>query len=181
MNIIIFDVETTGLLLPAGAPLDKQPFIIEFAAIKLDAELNEIGRIDFLINPGFPISKEIQKITGLVDADLHDKPNFGPNIPSLQEFFLGATHLVAHNVTFDTGMLRNDLERCDMVCQLPWPPVHICTVEASFHIKNRRMNLAALYKHITGEDATNRHRAIGDVETLVTCFKWLVAEGAIGL
>ena len=36
VKIIMFDTETTGLLLPEGAPLENQPQIIEFAAIAMD-------------------------------------------------------------------------------------------------------------------------------------------------
>jgi DNA polymerase III epsilon subunit-like protein len=74
--MILFDLETTGLPKAEGSDLDIQPHIIEFGAIKLDDELKEISRIEFLCNPGQPLEPIITKITGLTDADLKDERPF---------------------------------------------------------------------------------------------------------
>ena len=53
--MILFDLETTGLPKAEGSDLDMQPSIIEFGAIKLDDDLEETARMEFLCNPGHPL------------------------------------------------------------------------------------------------------------------------------
>ena len=55
--MIVFDLETTGLPKAEGSDLDIQPKIIEFGGIKLDEDLNELGRLEFFCNPGHPLDK----------------------------------------------------------------------------------------------------------------------------
>ena len=42
--MIVFDLETTGLPKAEGSDLDIQPRIIEFGAIKVDDDFNEVGK-----------------------------------------------------------------------------------------------------------------------------------------
>jgi DNA polymerase-3 subunit epsilon len=180
-DIILFDTETTGLLLPAGSPLENQPRILEFAAIKLNKDLEEIGRLEFMCNPGTGVPPIITKITGITNADIDGKPPFSENLKSLQEFHTGVKYQVAHNVSFDCGMLRNELLRLEADALFPWPAVKICTVEATHYIKNRRMKLEKVYEHFFNKPAEQKHRAMGDVEILTAIFIELVKTGVIEL
>ena len=179
--IAIIDVETTGLLLPEGAPLENQPKIIEFAAIKIDEQGNEIDRMEMLINPLMPLPPVITKITGIKHEALCSLPPFDFYVADLMEFFKDAHTVIAHNVSFDMGMLINDLKRAHSFEMFPLPKRRICTVEATHHIHNKRMNLAKCYKHFTGKEAVDKHRAMGDVETLLCVVKELVHREIICL
>lgn len=176
---ILYDTETTGLPKVFGTDLKLQPQIIEFAAIKLGPDLQEIARLEFFANPGKPLPPEIPKLNGITDDMLKDEKPFENYLPQLQDFFLGARSLVAHNLRFDKALMTFELQRLNAVTRFPWPPNNICTVEASHFIKNRRMKLCDLYKHITGEEAKDQHRAMGDVETMLVCFRWLREQGAL--
>ena len=179
--IVIFDTETTGLLLPEGAPLLNQPKIIEFAAIKNNENCEEVARLEFLVNPCMPLPPIITKITGIKHEDLVSKSSFDFYVGELIEFFTGIHTMIAHNVNFDCGMLKHDLLRASANDDFPWPERRICTVEATFHVHNKRMNLAKAYKHYTGKDPVQKHRAIGDVETLTELVGHLVEKGIICL
>jgi len=179
--IIIFDTETTGLLLPEGAPLENQPKIIEFAAIKIDEQCNEVDRIEMLINPIMPLPAIITKITGIKDEDLASKPTFDFYVGELIAFFTGVHTVIAHNVSFDMGMLINDLKRATALDQFPMPSRIICTVEATHHLFNKRLNLTKAYRHYTGKDPVEAHRAMQDVETLKELVGHLVDKGVIQL
>ena len=73
--MIIFDTETTGLYANTLLPLKQLPKIVEFYALKLDdVTLEEVGELDQLLDPSQPLDEEVQKITGLTDADLRGKP-----------------------------------------------------------------------------------------------------------
>jgi DNA polymerase III epsilon subunit-like protein len=165
MTTIVFDTETTGLPNPDGSPLDKQPKIIEFAAIKLDDQLQELERLTFMANPMCILDDFITKLTGLRNSDLDDKPSFSYYYPQLCDFFLGCDTLIAHNLMFDHSLLQ---------WAFPWPHKQICTVEKSLHLHGYRLKLALLHKELLGEDFVNgAHRAMADVEALVRCVRKL--------
>lgn len=172
---IIMDFETTGLTKAMVADLDKQPKAIEFAAIKLnDDTLEEVDRLDFLINPGERIEPHITKITGIETKDVIDKPNFKYYYPQLVNFFFGEKYLFAHNIAYDVTILRFELQRIKMLTKFPFPPVQICTVNQTMKIKGFRLKLENLYEHLFGEIMQNAHRAMDDVEALTRCVKHLL-------
>lgn len=161
MKAIIFDTETTGLLLPSSAPLEKQPRIIELGAILVSTETGIIGELTQLINPEMEISAEITKITGITNEDLVGKPTFKEYLPTLRAFFDGADMLICHNAPFDSGMLRNDLKRagCD---DFPWPAETICTAQEYTPVVGKRPRLLQLYEIIMGKPLAQTHRALDD-------------------
>ena len=178
--MIIFDTETTGLVEPEATPIEKQPQIIEFAAVKLDTKtLDEIDRVEFLVNPGRPLPDKIVEITSIKDSDLQDQKPFAAYYNTLVNFFLGEWIMVAHNLAFDRDLLKFELMRMDKLTQFPWPPSHKCTVELTKHIKNLRLTLAGLHELAFDETFKGAHRAMVDVEALVRIVKWLRKDGII--
>lgn len=176
--MIVWDTETTGLPKPQVAPLEEQPKIIEFAAIRLDNKtLKEVARYEFMCNPGEKLEPIITKITGIKDSDLADKRPFGAFYQDLCEFFFAEREMAAHNIAFDRSLLTFDLMRLDKLTQFPWPIKHLCTVEASFSIKNRRLKLSELHEIAMGRPHKDAHRAMADVEALADCCRWLRKKG----
>ena len=179
MQTIVFDTETTGLLKPDVVDISQQPKIIELYACKLDEDFNLIGEFDVLLNPGHNLSSNITKITGITDEDLADAVSFPDIYHDLADFFLGVKRVVAHNLAFDIGMLKNELARIDCVTKFPWPPEHICTVERSIHIKGFRLNLQRLHQELLEYGFKDAHRAKEDVFALVRCYHALCERGDI--
>lgn len=165
---LVYDTETTGLLKPGIADLASQPKIIEFALVELDEDYNEVGEWSWLIHPGESITPEITKITGLTDADLIGKPSFIQVLPEIEEAFMGAHRLMAHNLPFDMGMLTNELKRIGREFAFPYPPNQLCTVQlASELIFGRRARMTELYEKTMGKPLAQTHRALDDVKALV--------------
>jgi len=180
--MIIFDTETTGLPRANIVPLNKQPKIIEFAAIKIcDRTLNEIDRIEFKCNPKESLSKRITQITGLTDLDLIQQPAFDRFFPQLVEFFFGEKYLVAHNLAFDIRLLSYELRRLRKLTAFPFPPIQICTVVQTFKLNGYRLSLTKMYNHLFGVDFEEAHRAMIDVQALTKCVKELIQRGVIKL
>lgn len=179
-NIIVWDTETTGLLQPEIVDLNKQPYIIEICCIKLEMDeeknLEVVDIFETFVKPPVPISEEITKITGIDESMVANSPEFIEIYKDLAEFHKGVDTTVAHNLMFDMGMLTNELARHDLEYKFPYPMNHVCTVEASMAIKNKRMKLGDLYKHVTGSYIQGAHRARVDVEALVECYAYLVKE-----
>lgn len=161
MKAIIFDTETTGLLLHSSVPVEKQPKVIELGAIAV-SESGVIAELSQLLNPGQEITAEITKITGITNEDLVGKPTFAEFLPQLKQFFAGSDMLICHNAPFDTGMLKNDLIRA--ACEdFPWPKTIICTVQEYQPLFGKRPSLKVLYHRIMGEELAQTHRALDDV------------------
>jgi DNA polymerase III alpha subunit (gram-positive type) len=177
--MIVYDLETTGLPKAEGSDLDIQPKIIEFGGLKLDADLNEVARLEFFCNPGHELDPQITKITGITDDMLKDEKPFIGNYKTLCDFFLGESQLVAHNLSFDRRILRFELERIDKITKFPWPPDHICTMEISKSVWGKFRKLGEIYFEVTGKEHTGAHRSIADVEATVEILKWYRKEGHI--
>lgn len=165
MIIAPFDTETTGLPFHRDADIDKQPRVIEFAALLTDGK-ETFDTLEFICNPHVPLEAIITKITGLTDDDVCDKPDIGEFFPAIANFFKRADVVLAHNLSFDKAMMRYDLQRRGMTLEdINWPAIEICTVEQTFHMYGRRMKLEELYAIYCGE-WVQKHRALDDVKKL---------------
>lgn len=171
-NMLIYDNETTNLLKPEVADLTAQPHIIELALVKLDAKYKTIGTYATLLKPPIPLNEEEHaKITGLTNADLADAPIFIEQYPALVDFCLGERTIIAHNLTFDLGILVAELRRIGKEYAFPYPPNGICTVEATKHLLGKRLKLTELYEIKLKKKLKQSHRAMSDVLALVEIVK----------
>jgi DNA polymerase-3 subunit alpha (Gram-positive type) len=170
MTILIFDLETTGLLLPSCSEKTMQPRIIEIGAIKLNARLDIVGELSQLINPEIEISKKITKITGITNKQVEGSPTFLEFLPQLKEFFEDVDMLIAHNASFDMGVLNSELERIE--CKnFQAPKKIICTVLEYQHLFGGYVKLKDLYKHVLGVELHQTHRALDDCRALYEILK----------
>lgn len=186
MITVIFDTETTGLIKPQATNIAEQPYITEIYCLKVEHNLDgsdwkTLGDFETLLKVPIPLSEDITRITGIRDSDLSQAPTFIEIQKSLSEFFVGVDSMVAHNLSFDKSMLANELVRCNKVLNFPWPPMHICTVERTMHIEQRRMNLTRLHEHLFNEGFPDAHRAKNDVIPLTRCFRELLLSGELKL
>ena len=170
----IFDTETTGLLLPDAVDTSQQPYIIEIAVIVFEEPSFKIlEEFETLIKPPIMISEKITQITKITNEDLEDKESFIHHYDALCDLALGCERIIGHNLGFDRGMLANELLRIDKLINFPWPKEHICTVESSIQLKGFRLSLDKLYKIATGKEIEGWHRALGDTQNALECYKWL--------
>ena len=182
----VFDTETTGLPVASILGLEKQPEIIEYAAVKVETFLDENDHLQILICDSLEfmcrpktnaLDPKITKITGIKFEDVENKEPFSSHIDELISFHKDVDFVVAHNVQFDRKMCMFELERLGLHDSFfGINPTFMCTVEATFHLKNHRLKLSELYEMVTGLPPEKSHRAMGDVNTLVECFKWILRE-----
>jgi len=178
-NIIILDTETTGLTKPIPTNIDKQPFITEFYAIKLTPEFKFVDEMETFIKPPIPISEEITKITGIDDNTVKDAPKFFEIYDQLYDFFDGVRYVVGQNIMYDLDVINYELFRHNLERKFPWPKHHICTIESSYHYKNKRMKLSDLHEYLFGEGFKDAHRAKSDVMATVRCFIEIYERGDV--
>jgi DNA polymerase-3 subunit epsilon len=99
----VVDLETTGV--GAGAR------IVEIGAVRLEGG-EQVGTLSRLVDPGIPMPPRISRLTGIRDRDL---AGAGPLRPALAELLALARDsvFVAHNASFDVGILDRALMRLD--------------------------------------------------------------------
>lgn len=177
MLFAIWDTETTGLPFHRNAELRQQPKIIEFAGLITDGE-NILFEEEFICNPGMQVEQIITDITGLTNEELEKHPPFSHFVPRVKGYFERAQGRIAHNLSFDKGLLGFDLARLKMsLSDVAWDIEgfeEICTVEQCFHKYGKMMKLSDLYNLLVGE-YVQKHRALDDVKILFQVCK------AIGL
>lgn len=189
MTTLIFDTETTGLPLAAGASLDRQPHVIEMFALVVDHEFQEIERHHGLYNPGFRLPRKIVEITGITDDRLRGLRPF--HVDGLQRFTAlasGAGEVVGHNLAFDMQMVEFAHSRAQAAhgagagargSGLPWPRRRICTVDASIAQIGYREKLGDMYERMFGMRFSGAHRAEADVLALLKIFQKLRETGEV--
>ncbi|MCH2224394.1 MAG: GIY-YIG nuclease family protein [Crocinitomicaceae bacterium] len=169
MNYAIVDIETTG-----GSP--KQSKITEIAIYKFDG--NEIiDEYQTLINPEIPIPPFIVQLTGISDEMVKNSPRFFEIAKDIVKFTKDCV-FVAHNVSFDYGMLRTEFRSLGFDYRLP----HLCTVRSSrFVIPGHESYSLGKLTRSLGIDLVGRHRAGGDALATAKLFKLLYEKDPDGL
>ncbi|PPQ39566.1 DNA polymerase-3 subunit epsilon [Rhodoblastus acidophilus] len=110
--VVVLDAETTGLD-------PDRCSIVELAlrAVWYDEEFRVVALGEprsWLEDPGEPLSSEIQKLTGLNDADLHGKVI---DAAAVMDIVSQATLVVSHNALFDRRVFE---KRFPLLRNLPW-------------------------------------------------------------
>jgi len=131
-------------------------------------------------HPERTMPAEAQRVHGLSDAFLADKPLFAHGVEALLEF-LGDAPLVAHNATFDFGFLNGELGRCGR------PPIGMHRMVDTIVIARTRHpgakhSLDALCSRY-GIDRSARtfHGALLDAQLLAQVYVELTGGRQIGL
>jgi DNA polymerase III subunit epsilon len=167
MREIVLDTETTGFDPATG---DR---IVEIGCVELIDQLPTGKSFQAYLNPERLVPIETQRVHGLTDEFLADKPLFAHIVEELLEF-LGDAPLVIHNASFDMKFVNSELHRCGR------PPLHaaraIDTIEiAKAKIPGARYSLDELCKRF-GIDLSARakHGALLDAELTARVYLELV-------
>lgn len=167
MREIVFDTETTGL-----DPSDGHR-VIELGCVELIDHLPSGQSFHAYLNPERPVPIESQRIHGLSDEFLADKPLFSSIAAEFLEF-LADSPLVIHNASFDIKFINAELARCER----PAIPLAraIDTIEiAKAKLPGVRYSLDELCKRF-GIDlsARTKHGALLDAELTARLYLELI-------
>ncbi len=161
---VVLDLETTG----ANPVSDR---VTEIAAVRIEGG-REVARWSTLVNPAISIPPFIQNLTGIHNAMVADAPRFEQAATRLLEVLEGAV-LVAHNVRFDHGFLKNEFERLQIDLRVKT----LCTVRLSrkLYPQYRGHGLDAIMQR-HGLYTAERHRAMGDVDMVLAWLRQATQE-----
>lgn len=95
---VVFDLETTGL----SATANK---VIEIAAFRVEKN-RIVGEFKTFVDPREKLPEIVKRITGIDDAMLVGAPSWDDAFAKFRRF-VGDAILVAHNITFDAGFIRD--------------------------------------------------------------------------
>ena len=105
MHLVLFDLETTGLLSETAA-------IIQIAAARLQGGVIHDESFATYVRPERPIPAEITALTGITEADVADAPALSQALEAFAAF-AGDGVLVAHSGrSFDLPFLEAAAIRC---------------------------------------------------------------------
>ena len=126
----VLDVETTGLSPEQG---DR---VVEIAIIVLDEQFRVVRMLDSLVHPCRQIPPYVASIHGISNASVQAAPTFTQLIPELLDCVSDATHLVAHNISFDLSFLRSEFAISGL--QMPRTFQKICTMQLARRLRVAR-------------------------------------------
>lgn len=174
MREIIFDTETTGLDPKTG---DR---MVEIGCLEMVNRVATGRTYHAYFNPGRPMPMEAEKVHGLSDSFLSDKPAFGEKADELLEF-IGDDPLVAHNAQFDFGFLNHELAACGHA-EISLDRMVDTLVIARKRHPGAKHSLDALCTRY-GVDRSHRtlHGALLDAELLAQVYVELTGGRQIGL
>ena len=163
MREIVFDTETTGL--------DKNADrVIEIGAVELVNRFSTGRRFHVYINPqGKQVHPDAEKVHGITNAQLADKPIFADIVDGFLDFIDGAK-LVAHNASFDTDFINAEFARLEL------PPVAPSIVVDTLLLARRKHpmgpnSLDGLCKRYNIDNAHRKlHGALLDAELLAEVY-----------
>lgn len=170
----LFDTETTGN--------KEQDRIIQVGGVLVHSK-NEIEVFDELCSCDVPISIEAMAVHHITPQMIESKPTFLQTIfhMKLEEHNLAQNYLIAHNISFDTGMLQKEgfINNYTIIDTLRCAK-HILPDEQSHALQYLRYSLG-LYSGEQSEcDTLNvtikAHDAIGDVVVMKLLLSRLIQE-----
>ena len=104
MREIVLDTETTGL-----SP-DKGDRVVEIGCVELINHVPTSNTFQVYLNPEREMDEGAQRIHGLTNEFLQDKPKFEAIVEDFISY-IGESKIIAHNASFDINFLNSELSR----------------------------------------------------------------------
>lgn len=164
---VVFDLETTGL----SARYDR---IIEFGAVRMDAQGQVLDTIDFFIKPDMKLSPFSIQVSHITQEQADSGKDIKTALRDILEFF-GDAVLVGHNVAFDYGFLNEALKNNGME-KIKNPVIDTLPLSRYLYPSKRSHNEGAIAREMQIEfDETSAHRANYDASVLGQIFEVMLS------
>lgn len=149
-DIVVFDIETTGL----EATVCE---ILEIGAVKIkNGVITET--FETLIKPNVPIPEEITQLTGITESMVADAPNIKQVLPDFYKFCYGTT-IMAYNIDFDYKFISIQGRKLGYVFDMK--QIDAMYLARAFIPGLKNFKLSSVCKKL-GVSLENAHRAVHD-------------------
>ena len=169
-KIGVFDTETT----------DIYGYIISYAVVIQDMEDMSTEEIYEFLNPKAKISEEAYEVHKIKQEDLEDKPTFKEKKEEILAIFNSLDMVVGHNVFYDFGVLKRELERAEHFPNIVDIPI-FDTMFYSWDIvvldKKKQPKLEEAVEFFIGPQQVKYHDALEDVKMTLKVFNKILQEG----
>jgi len=168
-KLICIDLETTGV----DPETDR---IIEIAMLEV-TDKPHASKLHYLINPGVPIPKVVEDLTGITNERVENAPKFH-SIADMVWSMLQGVDLLGFNIrSFDLPLLVNELQRCNYYWDLS--DVRILDAMVLFKKQFPRTLDAAIKNYLPEVVRENAHSAMPDVEYTIEVWKEQLRRGGL--
>jgi len=157
LPLAVLDFETTGLRVADGHA------VIEVGVVHVDGlRVRTDETLSTLVDPGRRISAGSRRVHGIGDDELIGQPPFSQVLPDLLKMLAGRV-VAAHNVGFDLGFLRGEMERLGQKVPSFTTVDTVLLARASFPDHDGGYGLDEVTRLVELEVPPGwRHRALGD-------------------
>jgi len=166
-KIGVFDTETT----------DIYGYILSFAFVIQDMDNFSTKEIYELLNPKAKISNEAFEVHKISQKDVENKPTFKERKDFILSLFNEVDMIVGHNVFYDFGVLKRELERVNHFPHIIKVPI-FDTMFFSWDIvvldKKKQPKLEEAVAFFFGRQNANYHNALEDVKMTLKVFNKLL-------
>ncbi|KAF5047250.1 putative bifunctional exonuclease/endonuclease protein [anaerobic digester metagenome] len=178
VRVLIVDTETTGLPRRDRAGRVSWPRLVEVGWVLLDEVGAVIGEESHLVIPeGFAIPPDASEVHGITEAlARHEGKPLPDVLDALEHSLVGVGLVVAHNISFDIGVLRAESDRLRRGDRLFAHPT-FCTMKNGARMLRtpgvhgfRWPTLTELHDWLLAEPYPARHRALEDARACARCY-----------
>jgi DNA polymerase III subunit epsilon len=165
-DLVFFDIESTGL----NVIRDR---IVQIALMKYPKSGGDAIEMEYLINPGIPISEESMAIHGITPDMLKNKPTFDKVGQKIYDF-IGDADIAGYNSDrFDVPMLMEEFARIGLDFDIG--SRNLVDVQKIFYKMEPRTLKAALALYC-GKELEDAHNAMSDVKATADVFMGQLAK-----
>ena len=168
-KIGVFDTETT----------DIYGYIISYAILIQDMQTMDTEEIYDFLNPKAKISEEAYEVHKIKQEDIKNKPTFKEKKDEILQIFDSLDMVVGHNVLYDFGVLKRELERIEHfpnVLDIPIFDTMYYSADVVVLEKKKMPRLEECVAFFFGRQNIQYHDALEDVKMTLKVFNRLLKE-----
>jgi DNA polymerase III epsilon subunit-like protein len=166
-KVVVFDTETT----------DLYGYIVSYALVEYDLIDKRVTNESYeIINPQAKINPQAFAVHKISDEDVKNKPTFQEISKKFLKILNEADLVVGHNILYDLGVLKRELERINFNKYLDLPIFDTMYFGADVVVldKKKMPKLEEAVAYFFGHQNVTYHNALEDVKMTLKVFEKLV-------